>query len=207
MGTARPLILGLGGALRRNSATERLLRVGLAAAEAEGASTVLIAGEDLDLPLYVPGVSARTAAARRLVEAYRACDGLILASPAYHGSISGVVKNALDYAEDLRMDSRVYLDGCAIGCICCAGGWQAAGQTLGTLRAIAHALRGWPTPLGVAVNTSVALFDDSGRPADRSVTAQLELLARQVVTFARNVGGDQPRQSCGSVSGSITPKE
>ncbi len=185
----RPLVLGLGGTLRRHSATERLLRVGLAAAETAGATTMLIAGEDLDLPMYIPGVSERSQTARQLIDAYRACDGLLIASPAYHGSVSGLIKNALDYAEDLRSDTRIYFEGCAVGCICCAGGWQAAGQTLAALRAIAHALRGWPTPLGVAVNTSMPLFDDCGELLDSSVIAQLELVARQVVAFARNTAG------------------
>jgi hypothetical protein len=34
----------------------------------------------------------------------------IVGSPGYHGAISGLVKNALDYIEDLREDPRVYLD-------------------------------------------------------------------------------------------------
>ena len=40
------------------------------------------------------------------------------------------MKNVLDYTEDLSSDTRVYFDGLAVGCIACAGGWQAAGQTL-----------------------------------------------------------------------------
>ena len=72
---------------------------------------------------------------------------IIVASPAYHGGVSGLVKNALDYVEDLRDAKRPYLDGRAVGCIACAGGWQAAVATLTGLRSISHALRGWPTPL------------------------------------------------------------
>ena len=41
--------------------------------------------------------------------AYRWADGLLVASPGYHGGISGMMKNALDYVEDLRADERVYL--------------------------------------------------------------------------------------------------
>jgi FMN reductase len=181
---AQPLILGVGGTPRSGSTTERALQVALKAAAAEGAQTVIITAADLVLPMYTTNQAERTPAASRLVDLYRRCSGLIIASPAYHGSLSGLIKNALDYAEDLRMDERSYFDGIAVGVIACAGGWQAAVQTMGALREIAHALRGWPTPLGAALNTSVRLFDDTGECLDLSSKFQLESVGRQVVQFA-----------------------
>jgi FMN reductase len=165
--------------------TEYALLAALRAAEVDGAATISVMGPDLVLPMYAAGDSMRPPEARRLVEAFRRCDGVIIASPAYHGSLSGLVKNALDYVEDLRMDERPYLDGRAVGLIACAGGWQGAGQTLAALRAIAHALRGWPTPLGAALNTSTKLFDETGTCLDLSSKLQLETMGRQVVEFAR----------------------
>lgn len=181
---SRPFIVGIGGTPRAGSSSEKALAISLAAAADGGADTLLISGPELDLPMYNPSNPDRTPAAGRLVEVLRRCDGLIIASPAYHGSISGLVKNALDYTEDLRSDPRVYFDGLAIGCIACAGGWQAAGQTLAALRAIAHALRGWPTPLGAMLNTSSKLFDENGDCLDLSVKMQLETIGRQVFEFA-----------------------
>lgn len=181
----RPFILGLGGTTRDGSATECALRASLAAAEAHGVDTAIFAGEALlSLPIYRPGELVRDEVATRLVDLFRQLDGIIIATPAYHGSISGVVKNALDYAEDLRADARVYFDGCAVGCICCAAGWQAAGQTLVVMRTIAHALRGWPTPFGAVINTSLPVFDQSGRIVDDSTNLQLKLVGRQVAEFA-----------------------
>lgn len=187
----RPRILGIGGTTRVASATERLLRISLAAAEAEGAKVDIVTGQALDVPMYAPG-AARDEPAQRLVEAFRSCDGIIIASPTYHGSISGLLKNALDYTEDLRSDRRVYFEGCAVGCICSAGGWQAAGQTLATLRAIVHALRGWPTPMGVIANTSLPLFDAQGQLIDEALRHQLENVGRQVALFCAMKAGDVP---------------
>jgi len=181
----RYLIVGIGGTARQNSSTERALRRALAAARDADAETVLLAGPDLDLPLYDPGKADRTPAARRLVALLRDCDGVILASPGYHGSLSGTIKNAIDYVEDLRADSRPYLDERAVGCIAGAHGWQAAGSTLAALRSIVHALRGWPTPMGAALNTGTVLFADDGEVLDDTTRAQLELVGRQVVAFAR----------------------
>ncbi len=61
--------------------------------------------------------------------------------------------------------SRRNFEGCArlsrrrsVGLIATAYGWQATGSTLATLRSIVHALRGWPTPLGAAINSSGGIF-------------------------------------------------
>ncbi|MCJ9729646.1 NADPH-dependent FMN reductase [Bradyrhizobium sp. PRIMUS42] len=178
----KPLILGLGGTPRRGSSSERALAISLKAAEAEGARTLLFSGAELLLPMYMPG-ERPSEQASPLLAALRDCRGIIISSPAYHGSISGLLKNALDYAEELRTDARVYLDGIAVGCIACAGGWQAAGQTLSVLRTIAHSLRGWPTPFGAMLNTSVPLFDGEGNCTDPAIRGQLETVGRQVVGF------------------------
>jgi FMN reductase len=182
---ASPLILGMGGTPRPGSTIERALVVSLKAATAEGAVTQMIAGPALLLPMYGTGASDRTPEGKELIDALRRCDGIIIASPSYHGSLSGLMKNALDYVEELRMDDRAYFDGLAVGLIACAGGWQAAVQTLAAMRSIVHALRGWPTPLGAALNTSSRLFDEQGNCVDLSSKLQLETIGRQVVQFAK----------------------
>lgn len=181
----RLLILGIGGTPREGSSSERALATSLRAAEKHGAETVMIAGPELVLPMYNPGDSRRTPKAERLIELYRHCDGIVIASPAYHGSISGLMKNALDYCEDLRVGERVYFDGLPVGLIACAAGWQAGSQTLTALRAIVHALRGWPTPLGAALNTGSRLFDDCGECLDVSARLQLETVGHQVLAFSQ----------------------
>jgi FMN reductase len=180
----RPLIVGLGGTLSEASSSEKALRLALAGAAAQGARTQLFTAKALDLPMYSVDRSSRTPAAIALVDALAEADGVIIASPGYHGGVSGLVKNALDYIEDLRDDVRPYLDGRAVGCIVCAYGWQATTTTLTSLRSTVHALRGWPTPLGVTINSAQTLFDDTGLPVDARCTEQLTALSRQVLHFA-----------------------
>lgn len=185
-----PYIVGIGGTTRAGSTSERVLALALAAAEAKGARTELFGGEHLaKLPLFNPEVAAGSPERDALNAAVRAADGLIIASPGYHGSVSGLVKNALDSLETLRDDPRPYFDGRAVGVIVTVDGWQAAGATLGALRAIVHALRGWNTPMGVALNAAAArdtggLFDGEGRLADRRDAWQVQTMAEQVVAFA-----------------------
>ncbi len=184
----RPFILGLGGTMRPGSATERILRIALDAAEMLGAETALIGGAELQMPMYDPAETDFSPPALLLVQLVRRCDGLIIASPGYHGTISGMIKNAIDHIEMLREDSRPYLDGRAVGCLVSAHGWQATGTTLVALRSIVHALRGWPTPFGAAINVTKPLFDDQGACVDPEVRQQIELVGRQVLEFARMRG-------------------
>ena len=136
-------VLALGGSTHPMSASERALRIAGEAAEAAGAEVEYITGRDLMVPTYDTETPDRAESAARLVEAMRQADGLIVASPGYHGGISGMVKNALDYAEDLRRDERPYLDERAVGCIAVAHGWQTAVGTLHQLRQTIHARRGF----------------------------------------------------------------
>lgn len=185
MADTRPYIIGVGGTTRAGSSTERALRFALQVAEREGARTLGFYGPELaELPMYAPELPARTEGAVRFVEELRQADGIIVASPGYHGSVSGLVKNALDYVEDLRDDPRCYFDGLAVGCIATGAGWQAIVATIQQLRTIAHSLRGWPTPLGAAINSTQKVFDDEGDVVDERSRFQLETVAREVMQFA-----------------------
>ncbi len=188
----RPVIVGLGGTLRPGSSTEKALLIALRAVEAGGAETVMLNGDALDLPLYAPHQSVRTPKAVSLVEALRRADGVILGSPGYHGSLSGHVKNALDYVEDMNRDEVPYLQGRAVGCIATGAGWQGAVNTLTALRAVVHALRGWPTPLGVAINTAEPAFDADGECLDVRTGEALRTMAEEVLQFARKQRAKAP---------------
>ncbi len=184
--TKRPLIVGLGGTVRAGSTTEKALICALKAAEAKGAETHLLGGAFLSgLPIFDPRPGETNAAQQELADAVRRADGVIVASPGYHGSISGVIKNALDTLELTRTDAEPYLSHKAVGTIITADGGQAAGTTLMALRAIIHALRGWPTPFGAALNAGVSLFDEAGDCRDQKDAWQLATVAEQVVEFAQ----------------------
>lgn len=179
-----PLILGIGGTTRLGSTSEKALRYALQHASGLGCRTELIAGPDLPLEPFDPSHTFRSDTALHLVKMMREADGVIIASPGYHGSISGLVKNALDYTEDMRADARVYFDGIAFGCIAAADGPQALGSTVATLRSIAHSLRAWPTPYAAMVNSTTKPFGQDGATIDPSVAKGLETMAGQVVFFA-----------------------
>jgi FMN reductase len=179
-------ILGLGGTYRPRSSTEHALRIALEAARELGAAIELLGAEALDLPMYRPATIGEPLPplAQRLITEVRRADALVIASPGYHGGISGLVKNALDYLEELRGDPSPYLEGKAVGCIATGAGWQATMTTMTSLRNVVHALRGWPTPLGVAVNTTEATFGADDVCSIPAIHAQLRLVGQQAFQFA-----------------------
>ena len=180
-----PLIIGIGGTPRPGSSTERALALALRQAEGAGARTKLFGGEFLErLPHFNPGPAGPSPEQAELAAAVREADGIILATPGYHGSLSGVVKNALDTLELTRGDERPYFDGKPVGIIITADGAQAGGTTLMAVRGIIHAMRGWPTPYGAALNAA-NLFDEGGECRDPKNGGQLTTVAEQVMEFAR----------------------
>lgn len=181
----QPFIVGIGGTAQATSSTEQALQLALAEAKRSGAEVQLFGSTQIaDLPHYMTPGHDTHEGGRALVEAIRRADGVLIASPGYHGSISGLVKNAIDYLEETAKDDRVYLDGLPVGLISTAYGWQATASTLTTLRSIVHALRGWPTPLGAAINSAGGVFKD-GACTDERVSEQLRTVGRQVYEFAR----------------------
>ncbi|RAY16152.1 NADPH-dependent oxidoreductase [Actinomadura craniellae] len=182
--TAPQLVL-LSGSLSQDSRTNRIARWCAGQCAARGATTSVFCGADLDFPFYRPDGAERTERETAFLDALADSDGVILVSPAYHGTVSGLLKNALDYVNELARDTRPYLDGRVIGCVSVALSEQGAGSTLTTLRTIGHALRGWPTPLGVALAGARASLDSEGGPADPVVHAQMATMLGQVLGMAK----------------------
>lgn len=180
-----PFVVALGGTLKPDSSTEKALRLALRGAASAGAGTLLIAGAALDMPLFNPSILDRCDTARAMIAALRRADGIIIGSPGYHGSISGLVKNALDYTEDMSRDPMPYFHGRPVGSVATGAGWQGAVGTLTALRNIVHALRGWNTPMGVAINTAEPVFDAAGECSDAKIAGMLDQMGREIAVAAR----------------------
>ncbi|MFM9882879.1 MAG: NADPH-dependent FMN reductase [Burkholderiales bacterium] len=183
--SAAPRFVCIGGTTRAGSSTERALRYAAVLLEEAGGAVDVFAGPDLILPMYSSEDRQRSPVAIRIVEALRAADGVILASPGYHGGFSGLIKNVLDYLEDMADDPAPYLKGRAVGCIASAFGWQAIGTTLLSLRSVVHALGAWPTPTGVSMISTGRLFDEQGRCINEELDEQFRRVIAELFEFAR----------------------
>jgi FMN reductase len=170
-----PHIVVLGGSLRAESRSNCVIRWCAAQCQERGGSTAAFAGPDLNFPFYGSGAT-HCDGVRRFLAALADAHGVVVVSPAYHGTVSGLVKNALDYANELRDPARPYLDGRPLGCVAVSKGPQGAASTLATLRTIGHALRVWPTPLGVTLTEGVAVGGELelAEPVQQSLSTMLD---------------------------------
>lgn len=196
MTTLRVVLLS--GSLRPGSTSDRVIAWCADRCAERGAVPYVFTGSALDLPFYRSGVSQRHAGARALVDALAAADAVVLVSPAYHGTVSGLLKNALDYVNDIS-GARPFLDGRPIGCVAISAGPQGGASTLATLRTIAHAVRGWPTPLGVVL--------DSARPVEAPETAEDHRrgeLLREMLSQVLHLGSLRPGSGRDNREASLT---
>jgi FMN reductase len=201
--SGRIRVVGIGGSRRPGSSTEQVIAAVLEDLESQGAATKLYGGESLLFPYYEPGAPLTPAAADYLA-AVSAADAIVLGSPGYHGCISGLVKNAVDYLEELKGGPAPYLDGKAVGCVSTAYGWQAAVSTLAALRQTVHALRGWPTPYGIAMNVTGGLCSFDGRFTDTRAGESAHIVAGQIMQFV-TAFRDAPAPSAPELRACLVP--
>jgi FMN reductase len=182
-------IVGLGGSTARVSSSRAALLTALEGAADAGAETLLFDIHELGLPLYNPDENEPTEAAARLIEGCYAADGLLWSSPLYQGTISGALKNALDWLDLLGNREPPYLHDKVIGLISTAGGTQGL-QAINTMEFSVRALRGWAVPYVVPVARAPRLFDPAGHLQDAAVEAQLKTLGGEVVRVAQRFADD-----------------
>ena len=186
-------VVGIGGTLRENSTSLGALRRALASAEDAGGEVELLDLNELRLPMYEPGkpLDEYGEGTRRLIGAIREADALLVSTAAYHGTLAGVTKNALDFVQFLGRDEPAYLEGKVVGLISTAGGEQAAANANAAMVHAVHALRGIVAPLMVGVSRAWQRTDDEGDITDDNYDQRLDNLGGLVVELAQKIGADE----------------
>lgn len=185
------LVVGVPGSLRQDSHTRKAVALALEGAAEKHARTRLLDLRDYDLPLVtgdedddgdVPdGV-------RRLREDLRAARGIVLGTPEYHGSYSGVLKNALDQCGFDEFQGKM------LGLVGVSGGVLGASHALNELRVVGRALHAWVVPEQAAIPRAARAFDAGGRLTDPRLADRVREVGRQVATFAYLHGSAQWRE-------------
>jgi len=196
-------VAGVGGTLREGSASLGALRRSLAAAEEAGAETELLDLRGLDLPMYEPGRALEEygPGVERLVEALRGADAVLISTAAYHGTLAGVTKNALDFAQFLSGGKHPYFEGKVVGLISTAGGEQAGANATGALVHVVHSLRGVVAPLMVPISKAWQRADGSGDITDELYGRRLDTLGELVVDLAGRLAERDERAQLAGVAG------
>jgi len=107
----------------------------------------------------------------------------------YQGTISGAIKNALDWLHLLSDRDPPFLYDKVIGLISAAGGTQGL-QAINTMEFAVRALRGWAVPYVVPIAGASRVFDADGGIREQAVALQLETLGEEAVRVARKFASD-----------------
>lgn len=181
-------VVGLGGSLRKASTSLTALQTALDGAAGAGADIQLLSLRELALPLYDPEQQP-IEAVHRLVELTAEANAMIWSTPTYQGSLSGALKNALDWLILLADRHPPYLTNKAIGLVATAGGVQGL-QAVNAMEFSVRALRGWAVPLVLPVAQSWQVFDPDGRLTDAGIADQLRALGAEVAQAAHQFRRD-----------------
>lgn len=166
-------VLGVSGSMGERPISVRALEVALAAARDYGAETRLIDLRLLDLPIFRPDLKAKPPAVQEAAEAVRWADAFILASPDYHGGMSGALKNFLDY-------HWKEFAGKLFGYVCSSHdkGLTAMDQ----MRIAVRQCYGWSLPYGAAVHGRQD-FDANGELVNDTLRQRLRFVGRDVAVY------------------------
>ena len=168
-------IVGITGSLRQGSYSALALEQAVNRVKALGAEVEILDLRVLKLPFCDGGDEYPDYPDVEILrEKVKAADGLILATPEYHGSVSGVLKNALD------LMSFEHLSGKVTGLISVLGG-QSNSNALNDLRVIVRWVHGWVIPEQVAIGQAWQAFDKEGKLTDEKLAKRFDAFAQSLV--------------------------
>jgi len=172
-------ILGVASSMRESSYSTRALKLALEKAEKRGAETKMLDLRELQLPLYHPEQNS-SPELDKITEYVKWADAFVLTSPDYHGSMSGVMKNFLDFFwSDFA--------GKTFGYICAS---HEKGLTaMDQMRTAVRQCYGWSMPYGISVNSDQD-FDKQGNITNENILSRIETIARDLVVYG-NLIADQ----------------
>jgi len=165
-------ILGVASSLRETSYSTQVLKLALEKAEKSGAETRMLNLRELQLPMYHPEQN-NSPELDRVTEHVKWTDAFILASPDYHGSMSGVMKNFLDFFWSDFV-------GKTFGYICAS---HEKGLTvMDQMRTAVRQCYGWSMPYGVSVNSDQD-FDKQSNITNENIISRIETLGRDLAAY------------------------
>lgn len=168
-------VVGIIGSLRADSYSALALQQAINRVKDLGAEAEILDLREMTLPFCNGGSEYPDYPdVEVLREKVKAADGLILATPEYHGSVSGVLKNALD------LMSFEHLSGKVAGLISVLGG-QSNSNALNDLRIIVRWVHGWVIPEQIAVGQAWQAFDSEGKIQDEKLSQRFDGFAQSLV--------------------------
>ena len=174
-------IVGLGGSNRSGSSSAWAMCIALEFLNQRGHEVKALLLSDLNLPGFetCDRLEDYPESVHTLLSQVRSADALIFSTPVYHGTMSGGMKNAMDFLEYLSRDPKPYLTGKIIGLISTSGGSPGI-NAINSLDYVSRALHGWVCPTTVAIPHSHRQFDDEGKMKDEKLIHRIHRMAMEL---------------------------
>jgi NAD(P)H-dependent FMN reductase len=190
-------ILAFAGSARAGSYNKQLLAVTVEGARAAGAEVTHVDLREFALPLYDGDLEREHGlpdAARRLRALFHGHSGLLLACPEYNSSITGLLKNTIDWVtrDERGQGTLDAFDGKVAGLVSASPG------ALGGLRGLVHVrqilgnIRVLVIPQQFALSRAHEAFDPTGALEDPKQAATAGGVGRAVAELLRRLGGERP---------------
>ena len=174
-------IVGINGSLRPGSYSAMALEVAISRVGALGIETEIIDLRKLSLPFCNGGDDySDYPDVAKMQQTVKSAAGLILATPEYHGSVSGVMKNALDLMSFEELSGKV------AGLISVLGG-QSNSNALNDLRIILRWVHAWVIPEQISLGQAWKVFNEEGEILDEKLSQRFDAFAASLVDNTRKL--------------------
>lgn len=184
-------IMAIAGSTRKDSFNKKLIRLGAAAAREAGGEVTLIDLRDFPMPLYDGDLEKAEGVPEKAVELKNMAaehDGFLIAAPEYNNSITGVLKNTIDWMSRPMEndDPGDIFDGKAAALLSASPGPWGGIRGLAHVRVVLNALGMLVLPDHLCVTRAAKAFDENGLLKDAAMQERLEQVASSLVqTTAR----------------------
>ena len=164
-------VLGVAGSTRRGSYSTQALKIALEHAKKQGVEVRLL--EIANMPLYDPNAPA-SKEVELVAKAVSRADAFIIASPDYHGSMSGALKNFLDHFYE-EFAGKIF------GFI--VASHEKGLTVMDQMRTAVRQCYGWSMPYGVSVNGPQDFT--GGELVNARLSKRMQMMARDLVVYGR----------------------
>ncbi len=185
-------ILAFAGSTRRESWNKKLIRVAVKGAKSAGAEVTLVDLADYPMPLYdgdlekENGIPEYGVKFKQLMKEHH---GFLLSCPEYNSSISGVLKNTIDWASRQSEDEKPLecFKGKVVSLMSASPGRLGGLRGLVHVRAILGNIGCIVLPQQVAVSSASEAFAESGRLKDDAMQKQIDGLGAGLATMISKI--------------------
>src|SRR5919202_3680051 len=174
-------ILGIAGSMRQSSYSTQVLKMVLEESKKYKTDTQILELRHANLPIYDPSASNESNNnnnnndIERVSNALKWADSIVLSSPDYHGSMSGAMKNFLDYFwEEFAGKTFGYI----------VASHEKGLTVADQMRTAVRQCYGWSMPYNMSINGEKD-FNSKREIINSGLANRIKILARDLSTYGK----------------------